>query len=242
MIVILQNKCYTEAKFQEFSLEADTMIVKVNGVEIFYQKTGQGHPLVLLHGNGLEHSIFDELTEKLQQHYTVYAMDSRNHGQSAAAQDYSYDAMAEDVYGLIQELNLGKVYLLGFSDGAVIALHVALRHLDALEKVAFLGLNLKPSDLNEKSLAYYRNNYEKTGNPLFKLVLESPFIELEELRAITIPVLLMAAEREMFRDGLFEELMSGFPDVRGKIMLGHKHESYLVHTDLVYPDLLDFFG
>lgn len=218
------------------------MKVTVNGVEIFYKKTGQGHPLVLLHGNGLDHTIFDELTEKLCQHYTVYAMDSRNHGQSDKHEDYSYDAMAEDVYGLIQTLQLGKVYLLGFSDGAVIALHVALKHLDVLEKVAFLGLNLKPSDLNEKSFNYYTKKYKETGNPLFKLVLESPYIELADLKTITIPTLLLAAEREMFRDGLFDELMSGFPNVSGKELIGHKHETYLVHQDLLYPDLLAFFG
>ncbi len=218
------------------------MKITVNGVEIFYKQSGAGRPMILLHGNGLDHSIFDELGEKLSQHYTVYAMDSRNHGQSGGAEDYSYEAMAADVYGLIKALDLGKVYLVGFSDGAVIALHVALQYLEVLEKVAFLGLNLKPSDLSEKSLRYYEKNYAETGNPLFKLVLESPFIELEELSAITIPTLLMAAEREMFREGLFEELMTGFPDVRGKIMMGHKHETYLVHQDILYPDLTEFFG
>jgi predicted esterase len=218
------------------------MKVKANGINLFYKKSGHGHPLILLHGNRLDHSIFDELTEKLCEHYTVYAMDSRNHGQSDKAEDYSYDAMAEDVYELIQTLNLGKVFLLGFSDGAVIALHVALRHMDVLEKVAFLGLNLKPSDLNEKSTNYYIKSYETTSDPLFKLVLESPHIELSELNSITIPTLLIAAEKEMFRDGLFDELMTGFPDVIGKVMMGHKHESYLVHKDLLYPDLLHFFG
>jgi pimeloyl-ACP methyl ester carboxylesterase len=218
------------------------MNINVNGVNIFYKKSGQGQPLILLHGNGLDHSIFNELSAKLCKHYTVYAIDSRNHGRSDKAEDYSYDAMAEDVYALIQKLELGKVYLLGFSDGAVIALHVALRHLDVLEKVAFLGLNLKPSDLNEKNLNYYQKNYEKTGDPLFKLVLESPHIELDELKSITVPTLLIAAEKEMFRDGLFDELMMGFPNVSGKVMLGHKHETYLVHQDFLYPDLLDFFG
>lgn len=217
------------------------MKLKLNGVDIFYKKSGQGHPLVFLHGNGLDHTIFDELTEKLCQHYTVYAMDSRNHGQSGSHEDYSYDAMAQDVYELIQTLNLGKVYLVGFSDGAVIALHVALKHLEVLEKIAFLGLNLKPDDLNEKSINYYKKNYEKTGDPLFKLVLESPHIELNELNSITIPTLLIAAEREMFRDGLFDELKTGFPNVKSKLMIGHKHETYLVHEDLLFPDLHDFF-
>lgn len=218
------------------------MEITIDGVRLFYKQSGSGHPLILLHGNGLDHSIFDELTEKLQKHYTVYAIDSRNHGQSDQAEGYSYRDMAGDVYGFIQTLGLGKVYLLGFSDGAVIAMLLALEHMEVLEKVAFLGLNRKPSDLREKSIAYYQKNYAETGNRLYKLVLDEPNVEREDLAAITIPVLLMAAEREMFRDGLFEELSVDFPNVRAKLVLGHKHETYLVHNDLIYPDLLDFFG
>lgn len=218
------------------------MIITVNGVDIFYKKSGVGHPLILLHGLDLDHTIFDELSAKLSQHYTVYVMDNRNHGQSEKTDDYSYEAMAEDVYALIQALHLGKVYLLGFSDGAVIALHLALRHLDALQKVAFLGLNLKPTDLNDACMNFYKSMYEKTNSPIYKLVIDSPHIELDELKAINIPTLLMAAEREIFRHGLFSELLSGFPNVRGKEMAGHKHETYLVHQDLLYPDLLEFFG
>ncbi|MBP1758874.1 MAG: hypothetical protein H6Q61_1123 [Firmicutes bacterium] len=218
------------------------MKVRGNGIEIFYEKIGTGRPMVLVHGIGQDHSVFDALIEKLKAHYTIYAMDCRNHGQSDASEDCSYDAMAEDVYQLIRELNLGKVYLIGFSDGAVVALHVALAHLDVLEKVAFLGVNLKPTDLREKSLEYFRKSYEETGNPHYHQILVLPQIEQEELADITIPTLLAEAERDIFRDGLFEELSRAFPNVRAQRMMGHKHETYLVHNDLLYPDLLDFFG
>lgn len=218
------------------------MKITLNGVNIFYQKSGVGHPLILLHGLDLDHTIFDELSAKLSQHFTVYAMDNRNHGQSEKTDDYSYEAMADDVYALIQALHLGKVYLLGFSDGAVIALHVALRHLEVLEKVAFLGLNLKPSDLTEGCMNFYKSMYETSKSPIYKLVMDSPHIELDALSTITIPTLLIAAEREIFRQGLFAELFSAFPNVTGKEMAGHKHETYLVHQDLLYPDLLAFFN
>lgn len=218
------------------------MKATVNGIEIFYEKTGTGHPMVLVHGIGQDHGVFDALTEKLKAHYTVYAMDCRNHGQSDRAEDCSYDAMGEDVYQLIRALGLGKVYLVGFSDGAVIALHTVLKHMDAVEKVAFLGLNLKPTDLREKSYEYFRKSYEETGNPHYKQILVLPQIEQAELSAITIPTFLVEAERDIFREGLFEELTRAFPNVVGRRMMGHKHETYLVHNDLLYPDLLAFFG
>lgn len=218
------------------------MKVRGHGIEIFYEKTGTGRPLVLVHGVGQDHTVFDALIEKLKAHYTIYAMDCRNHGQSDASEDCSYAAMAEDVHALIQGLNLGKVNLLGFSDGAVIALHVALKYMDVLEKVAFFGVNLKPTDLNERSYAYFKKNYEETGNPKFGQILVLPQIEQEELSAITIPTFLVEAEWDIFRAGLFEELSRALPNVRAKRMMGHKHETYLVHNDLLYPDILDFFG
>ena len=218
------------------------MMVAGNGIEIFYEKTGTGRPMVMVHGIGQDHSVFDALTEKLKAHYTIYAMDCRNHGQSGTSEDCSYVSMAEDVYELIQKLDLGKVYLVGFSDGAVIALHMVLKHMDVVEKVAFLGLNLKPTDLRERSYEYFRQSYEETGNPHYKQILVLPQIEQEELSAITIPTFLVEAERDIFREGLFEELSCAFPNVRAKKMMGHKHETYLVHNDLLYPDILDFFG
>ena len=59
------------------------MFIHVNGVHLFYEKQGTGKPLILLHGNEEDHRIFDEAIELLKKHYTVYAVDSRGHGQSA---------------------------------------------------------------------------------------------------------------------------------------------------------------
>ena len=218
------------------------MKIHLNGIDIFYKKTGQGPALILLHGVEVDHTIFDKLTEKLKDHFTVYALDSRNHGGTDKTTDYSYKIMADDVAAFIKELNLGKVNLLGFSDGSVIALHVVLAHMELIEKVALLGLNLKPTDLRPRSLDYFRTKYEETGDYLYGLILDEPQLETQVLNTITIPVFLAAAEREMFRDGLFEEMWAAFPDVRGKIMEGHKHDTYIIGQDILYPDLLAFFG
>ena len=53
------------------------MFIHVNGVRLFYEKQGTGKPLILLHGNEEDHRIFDEATELLKRHYTVYTVDSR---------------------------------------------------------------------------------------------------------------------------------------------------------------------
>ena len=217
------------------------MIANVNGTALFYQKTGSGKPLVLLHGNGEDHRIFDKLAPRLAAHFTVYAIDSRNHGQSQRTDDYSYRAMSEDVHDFIGTLGLGPVGLVGFSDGAIVGLTLAMNHGEAVERMALLGVNLKPEDFTEESYRYVEETYAETKDPLFKLMLEEPQIELDDVRDVDVPVLLVAAEHDLYKPDLYTNLVNALPHAKLKIMTGHDHGSYIIDQDILYPDLVDFF-
>ncbi|MDR2111896.1 MAG: alpha/beta hydrolase [Candidatus Accumulibacter sp.] len=217
------------------------MMIEVNGAALFYEKSGTGSPIVLLHGNGEDHHIFDELSARLANDFTVYAVDSRNHGQSGKTGDYSYATMAEDIHKFIEVLKLGRVDLLGFSDGAIVSLILAMNHGEAVGAMALLGVNLKPEDFTGDSYRFIEETYEKTKDPLFKLMLEEPHIELDAVRGIDIPVLLIAAENDLYKPETFTRLASALPDATLKIMRGHEHGSYIVGRDLLYPDLIHFF-
>jgi len=143
-------------------VRSSLMIIRVNNIDLFYEKSGNGKPLILLHGNGEDHHIFDKISEKLRQDYTLYAIDSRNHGQSVKTNDYSYDTMAEDIYCFIRELDLEKVHIIGFSDGAIISLILAMKHSEILDKMALLGVNLKPDDFTDESYQFIKETYEET--------------------------------------------------------------------------------
>lgn len=218
------------------------MEISVNGVSLFYQCSGQGTPLLLLHGNGEDHHIFDALALKLGAHFTVYAIDSRNHGQSQKTDDYAYETMAADVYAFIQALRLAPVDVVGFSDGAIISLILAMQHGDAVRKMSLLGVNLKPEDFTAESYEFVKGTYEQTGDPLFKLMLEQPQIELEAVRSVRVPTQLIAAEHDIYQPESFERLCRALPDATLKIMKGHEHDSYVVGQDLLYPDLMAFFA
>ena len=69
------------------------MFITVNGLQLFYEQTGTGQPLVLVHGNGEDHTIFDEAVEYLKDSYTCYAIDSRNHGKSESSSELHYEQM-----------------------------------------------------------------------------------------------------------------------------------------------------
>ena len=218
------------------------MFVEVNGTRLFCEVSGRGAPLLLLHGNGENHHIFDTLARTLAGRYTLYAIDSRGHGQSAQTGTFSYDTMAEDVYAFAKALKLERPGLIGFSDGAILGLLLALRHGEDFGKMALLGVNLKPGDFTEESLQFIQETYEETKDPLFRLMLEEPDIELASLRAVQNPILLVAGEQDIFKPELYPCLAETLPHAELRIMEGHGHDSYLVGQALLSADLLRFFG
>ena len=104
-------------------LETD---VQLSEVKMHYAVYGEsGHPLILVHGNGGSHKSLEEAALYLANEYTVYAIDSRCHGQSSDPGEISYDLMAKDIKEFIETLGLEKPYLMGHSDGGINALTVA---------------------------------------------------------------------------------------------------------------------
>lgn len=216
------------------------MTLKANGIDLFYKKSGNGAPLLLLHGNGEDHTIFDALSEKMQKYFTIYAIDSRNHGQSSKTTDFSYQTMAEDISQFITALDLKDVSIVGFSDGAIIATMLELEHPNTFKQMALLGINLKPSDFKEGNLAYLSAEYEKTKDPLLKLMLEEPNIELSSLKAINTHTLVVRAEDELFDDALYTEIVNTMPNAQLLIMENHSHDSYVVNSDTLFNHLIVF--
>jgi len=218
------------------------MRINVNGTSLFYETTGTGTSLLLLHGNGEDHHIFDPLADKLKERFTIFSIDSRNHGQSGKTDDYSYETMAEDIFAFTQSLALGPVNIIGFSDGAIVSLLMALRHRGCISKMALLGINLSPEDFTEESYQFVKQHYERTNDPLFRLMLEEPNISLEDVKEVGIPVLVAAGENDIFKPETFSQMVQVMPDASLVIMEGHTHDSYICGQDLLYPELLRFFS
>lgn len=216
------------------------MKIDVNNITLNYTKVGKGDPLILLHGNGEDLHIFDSLIDKLKLNFTVYAVDSRNHGDSTKTKDWTYEAMAEDIFQLIEKLRLKKVSIVGFSDGAIIALLLAIKHRDLFYKMVLLGVNLKPTDFKKGIYKSLVDEYEKTKDPLVKMMLEQPNIELEELKNIETPTLVVSAEDELFYRKVFKDMVKMMANAKLKIMKNHDHGSYIINTDVLFDDLVEF--
>lgn len=115
--------------------------------EIYYEKCGSGKPLILLHGNKEDHTIFNKLINALMDRFTIYALDSRGHGKSGITDEFHYSDMADDVLNLIDELKLDKPCFYGFSDGGIIGLLCCIKRPDAFEKMIISGANITTKGL-----------------------------------------------------------------------------------------------
>lgn len=216
-------------------------MIKVNGINLYYEKSGSGDALILLHGNGEDHSIFAPLIQKFQRNYTVYAVDSRNHGLSEKTAVYDYKVMAADVYALIKALAINPVNIIGFSDGAIVSLLLALHDQSVIAKMALLGVNLSPADFNAESLEFVQQYYEQTGDPLYKMMLDQPHIDISSLKYVTVPAFVIGAENDIYLPEVFSSIAEALPHSKLKIVPNHDHGSYIINNDLLYSELADFF-
>jgi pimeloyl-ACP methyl ester carboxylesterase len=217
------------------------MFIEVDGVRLHYKHVGSGDPLILLHGNSEDHTIFDPLSVKLKDYFSVYAIDSRNHGQSQEIEEIKYEFMASDTFKFIKALGLQPAYVVGFSDGAIIALMVAMERPEAIKKMVLMGPNFSPDDLNEESVAFIKQLIEKTDSRLLKMIFEEPHLDPERLAKIDIPSLVVYGQNDLFKPETATAMASALKNSRLMVIDGHDHQSYVVNNDLMFHDILAFF-
>lgn len=100
-------------------------VVSSDGTRIAYERRGEGPPLVLVHGTGIDHSYWDPVAPELGRHFTVYSVDRRGRGQSGETAPYAIQREFEDVAAIVASI-AGDVFLLGHSYGALCSLEAAL--------------------------------------------------------------------------------------------------------------------
>jgi pimeloyl-ACP methyl ester carboxylesterase len=136
--------------------------VSVNGANIWYSTWGPAgaRPVLFLHGGLGNSNYFGKQIQALAKKYRVIAMDSRGHGRSTRGpQPYSYDLMTSDVIGLLDYLKIPRVAVVGWSDGAIIGLDLAIHHPDRISKLFAFAANSDPSGVADISKSKVFNDY-----------------------------------------------------------------------------------
>ncbi len=210
------------------------MYVDVGGVRLFCEKHGQGAPLILVHGNGEDHTIFDQVLPLLSQNFTVYALDSRGHGRSSRTNFYDYGQMAGDVAELIRVLDLEKPVYLGFSDGGIIGLILASEHPGLLSRLVVCGANTDPKGLTAFCRFQIHTAWRVTHDPRQELMLTQPHISQQQLADIAVPTLVLAGEKDVVTPAHTQALAAAIPGARLCILPGQTHTGYVVHSPLLY--------
>ena len=123
---------------------------EVNGVSIHYAVYGQGSPVIFLHGGLANADYWGRQVLPVAAHHTVVLMDSRGHGRSTRdARPYGYDLMADDVVALMDQLKITKADIVGWSDGGIIGIDLAMRHRDKVGRVFAFAANTVTSGVND---------------------------------------------------------------------------------------------
>ncbi len=217
--------------------------VQLSEVKMHYVVYGdKGHPLILVHGNGGSKKSLSEAAQYLANHYTVYVMESRCHGQSSDPSVISYDLMAKDIKEFCEALNLEKPYLAGHSDGGINALTVAYTYPDLLGGFVSFGANTSPETFHYYFTLGVRLNDIGKNDKLNKLMLTEPHITAQDLNKITCPAYIVAAEYDIMgmHDNVF--IHKEIKNSEFAIIKGENHSSYVSQNGKKAYNLIhDFF-
>ncbi len=113
-------------------------------MKLYFKKTGEGHPLVILHGLFGMGDNWSTLSRSYAEHgFSVFVPDLRNHGRSPHDAVFNYEVMAEDLSELIEEQRLEKVSVIGHSMGGKVAMHFAALFSGKMDRLIVVDIATK---------------------------------------------------------------------------------------------------
>lgn len=235
-------------------------IAPVNGVRIWYAEFGHGEPVILLHGGLANSNYWGNQVRALQGRYQLIVMDSRGHGRSTRNDmPYSYDLMASDVIGLMDFLNIRKAAIVGWSDGAIIGLDIAMKHAERLTKLFAFAANSNPSGVADIAhsavfnafIARAESEYEKLSptpnqykpflTQIEKMWRSQPNWTADQLHAITVPTWIVDGDHdEAIKRENTEFMAAHIPNAGLLLEPEVSHFSFLQDPEQFSTDVLHF--
>ena len=210
-IVAGKNFINSGASFEH----VDGKYAELNGIKIYYEEYGAGDPLLLIHGNGGSVESFNNQINFFSKKYHVIVADNRGQGKTINTLDsLTYEMMADDYFLLLNELDIDSANIVGWSDGGIIGLMMAINYPHKVKMLAVMGANLSPdtSAVREEAIEWVKRQIKmdkdsiKAGKTKFKsdlqlmnLLYHQPNIDVVMLHSISIPVLVMSGDRDIIK-------------------------------------------
>jgi pimeloyl-ACP methyl ester carboxylesterase len=241
--------------------------VDAGGLRTYYERAGDGEPLLLLHGGFCPVETFDGLTPLLATAYRVYLPERRGHGRTPDVEGpITFENMAQDTIAFVEALDISPVHVVGWSDGAVVALHVALERPELVRRLVLIGtaVNLDglASEARELLAAgppqemlppFLKELYAKVspdGPEHFDIVFDKltatwkvePSFELSELGRLSMPTLVMLGDRDVVTVEHAGAVQRAIPDARLEVVPGADHGFPMEKPELASRPVLDFLS
>lgn len=229
---------------------------KIRGIDVYAEQYGSGKPLLIIHGNGGSIRSMASIIPYFSQRYKVIAVDSRAHGKSIDNGDsLSFEMMADDEAALLDEMHIDSAYVIGWSDGGIVALLLAMRHPSKVAKLASTGANLWPDStaLIPSSWKSMKNRYDylhakerttpeaRNNWKIFMLDWRQPNIPLTALHTIQCPSLIISGDHDVI---VLKHTVDIFQNIRTAwlwIVPDSGHATLIQHTDDFNKTVNDFF-
>ena len=219
--------------------------LNTRGFKMYFEVYGTGKPLLLIHGNG--GSIHDMANQipYFSKSYQVIAADSRAQGKSSDPSDsLSYEMMADDLNVLLESLHLDSACVIGWSDGGINGLLLAIRHPGKVKRLAVTGANIRPDttafsasdvqSMKDQVLRLQKQHQdEKVKNEikLTRMMIHEPNIPWRSLQKIHCPVLVIGGDHDIIKPGHTLEIFQGIPGASLWILPGSGHDTLIRFSD-----------
>ena len=197
-------------------------------IQLHYTEHGSGEPLILLHGNGEDSSYFEHQIAFFQDRYRVIAVDTRGHGKSPrGTAPLTLNQFADDLSAFMDELDIASAHILGFSDGANVAMLFALAHPTRVKSLVLNGGNLFPEGLTEQTRREIDEEYEQavaTNDEdqleLLRLMIDEPHIDPAQLSELNKPTLVVAGTDDMIEETHTRLIAESIPNAQLALIEG----------------------
>lgn len=203
-------------------------------ITLYYQEKGNKEPFILLHGNGQNGSYFKNQIDYFSNRYRVIALDTRGHGRSPrGTKPFTIEQFSCDLYDFMEELEISEAVILGFSDGANIAMKFAMKYPNRVKALILNGGNLNPSGVKITTQLPIEIGYKIAGRfaskspeakknaEMLGLMVNDPNIERNELSKITAPALVICGRNDIIRESHTKEIAKNIPNAKLSIIRGN---------------------
>jgi pimeloyl-ACP methyl ester carboxylesterase len=269
MLFVISINVLSQNAIQYGSNKSAGEYIEVNDIKVYCEIYGEGEPLLLLHGNGGSIENFLLQIPEFSRYYKVIAIDSRAQGRTSDSEkEISYALMASDMAALIDKLNLGSVYVVGWSDGGIIGLELAYAYPDKVKKLVAIGTNfsnnnfMAPRDhvrmdakdtlvIRSRKLAQkYKNSLERLSpNPdripeirrkLKALMEKYPNFTVKQLKEISTPTLIVVGDHDIISLDHTVSLFAGIPHAQLFVIPGATHIVPVEQPELFNSVVINF--